>query len=182
MLILPRYGPHKIAKILHHALIQKDTPAAESVALHTPSQSISFTIATEELLLSPLPPPTEVSLNGSATHDFAEQHLVAEVTTVPSVIQQSKGEIESPIQQKAGLRVLLVEDNEINLKLLIACMRKLKLDHATATNGLEALNSYKESEGRFDVVFMGIFPFFLFPDLVIPPHFLLRETTYEVYF
>jgi len=35
-------------------------------------------------------------------------------------------------------------------------MRKLKLDHATATNGLEALNSYKESEGRFDVVFMDI--------------------------
>jgi PleD family two-component response regulator len=168
-------------KILHHALIQKDTLAAESVALHTPSQSISFTIAKEELPLSLLPHSTEVSLNGSATHDFAEQHPVAEVTTIPSVTQQSKGEIESPIQQKAGLRVLLVEDNEINLKLLIACMRKLKLDHATATNGLEALNSYKESEGRFDVVFMGIFPISLFPDLVIPPYFLLRQTTYEVY-
>jgi CheY-like chemotaxis protein len=60
-----------------------------------------------------------------------------------------------PTEDKAGLRVLLVEDNEINLKLLIATMRKLKLDHATATNGLEAFNSYKESEGKFDVVFMG---------------------------
>lgn len=55
-----------------------------------------------------------------------------------------------------GLRVLLVEDNEINLKLLIATMRKLKLDHATATNGLEAFNAYRECGGAFDVVFMDI--------------------------
>ncbi|KUJ12742.1 uncharacterized protein LY89DRAFT_191730 [Mollisia scopiformis] len=55
-----------------------------------------------------------------------------------------------------GLRVLLVEDNEINLKLLIATMRKLKLDHATATNGLEAFNAYRECGGNFDVVFMDI--------------------------
>ena len=54
-----------------------------------------------------------------------------------------------------GLRVLLVEDNEINLKLLVAYMRKLKLDHTTATNGLEALNAYKDCNGKYDVVFMG---------------------------
>lgn len=66
-----------------------------------------------------------------------------------------------------GLRVLLVEDNEINLKLLVATMRKLKLDHATAINGLEAFNSYKECDGNFDVIFMGpSFP--LFPHLPRP--------------
>jgi PleD family two-component response regulator len=56
------------------------------------------------------------------------------------------------------MRVLLVEDNEINLKLLVAYMRKLKLDHATAINGLEALNVYKEANGQFDVIFMGLCP------------------------
>lgn len=56
------------------------------------------------------------------------------------------------------MRVLLVEDNEINLKLLVATMRKLKLDHVTATNGLEAFNSYKDCDGKFDVIFMGMLP------------------------
>lgn len=67
-----------------------------------------------------------------------------------------------------GMRVLLVEDNEINMKLLVAYMRKLKLNHTTAINGLEALNAYKEANGCFDVIFMGqstnpitVFPSFL---------------------
>ena len=58
--------------------------------------------------------------------------------------------------ESRGLRVLLVEDNEINLKLLVAYMRKLKLDHSTATNGLEALDTYKDSDGKYDVIFMDI--------------------------
>jgi CheY-like chemotaxis protein len=53
------------------------------------------------------------------------------------------------------MRVLLVEDNEVNMKLLVAYMRKLKLNHSTAINGLEALNTYKEAKGDFDAVFMG---------------------------
>ena len=58
----------------------------------------------------------------------------------------------------AALRALLVEDNEINLRLLIACMQKLRLSHLAATNGLEALQTYKSNKGRFDVVFMGSWP------------------------
>jgi CheY-like chemotaxis protein len=54
-----------------------------------------------------------------------------------------------------ALRALLVEDNEINLRLLIACMQKLKLSHLAATNGLEARETYKSNKGQFDVVFMG---------------------------
>ncbi|KAG9234274.1 putative sensor protein gacS, partial [Amylocarpus encephaloides] len=65
---------------------------------------------------------------------------------------------QSPTEttEPTTLRVLLVEDNEINLKLLVATMRKLKIKHFTATNGLEALNVYKEHHGDFDVIFMDI--------------------------
>ena len=80
------------------------------------------------------------------------------ITTQPTATSSSEGKTEEKEEDKQGLRVLLVEDNEINLKLLIATMRKLKLEHATATNGLEAFNSYKEKHGKFDVVFMGTFP------------------------
>jgi PleD family two-component response regulator len=75
--------------------------------------------------------------------------------------QQNDEKSDTPIAKDSeGLQVLLVEDNEINLKLLVAYMRKLNLSHTTACNGLEAVNAYKEAhkEGRhFDVIFMGMY-------------------------
>jgi CheY-like chemotaxis protein len=65
-------------------------------------------------------------------------------------------ELSPPDPNEKQMRVLLVEDNEINLKLLVATMRKLKIIHTTAMNGLEALNAYKDCRGQFDVVFMDI--------------------------
>jgi hypothetical protein len=34
-------------------------------------------------------------------------------------------------------------------------MKKNKFAYAEAVNGLEALNKYKEAEGRFDFILMG---------------------------
>jgi len=79
-----------------------------------------------------------------------------ELLKEPSWDQKVSG--DQIIQDPNGLRVLLVEDNEINLKLLVACMRRLKLSHITANNGLEALNAYKyahDETKHFDVIFMG---------------------------
>lgn len=81
-------------------------------------------------------------------------HVVPAET--PAVQHPSDDTSAVPAASCDGLRVLLVEDNEINLKLLVAYMRKLKLSHATAGNGLEALNAYKSHDGRHDVIFMGM--------------------------
>ncbi len=107
--------------------------------------------------------------NTSATQDFANLSATAlspdsqplPLSTPPPEVDSAKVENLPPKQQETtviekSLRVLLVEDNEINLKLLIATMRKLKLDHTAAMNGLEALNAYKDSDGNFDVIFMGM--------------------------
>ncbi|KAI1385350.1 uncharacterized protein F4822DRAFT_342018 [Hypoxylon trugodes] len=54
-------------------------------------------------------------------------------------------------------RVLLVDDNAINLKLLVTFMTKIKLPYAEATNGLEAVNKYKGASDRpFDFVLMDL--------------------------
>lgn len=124
---------------------------------------------------------TQILLPASATYDFASVMQVGNVPSsqggstlalypmsppaeslaldnTPKVEDHTEVQKSEPtvkVQQEEGMRVLLVEDNEINLKLLVATMRKLKLDHATATNGLEALNSYKECAGNFSVIFMG---------------------------
>ncbi|KAF4964255.1 hypothetical protein FSARC_7809 [Fusarium sarcochroum] len=51
---------------------------------------------------------------------------------------------------------LLVEDNPINLKMLTCFMKKLKQPYRTATNGQDAVLSYKESPGHFRYILMDI--------------------------
>jgi signal transduction histidine kinase/ActR/RegA family two-component response regulator len=54
-------------------------------------------------------------------------------------------------------RVLLVDDNAINLKLLVTFMKKIGLPYGEASNGLEALTRYKEAAGEpFDFILMDL--------------------------
>ncbi|KAI1270290.1 hypothetical protein F5Y18DRAFT_367822 [Xylariaceae sp. FL1019] len=53
-------------------------------------------------------------------------------------------------------RVLLVDDNAINLKLLMTFMKKIQLPYAEAINGLQAFNKFKEADERFNVVLMDL--------------------------
>jgi len=177
-LTYPRYGPHKLAKILHNAFCidsisftifdsaaQPPTPQRTLSDLasplsgpprHSPSASEHLDFALTPIPISTpeetVPPELETPISPPET-PLSEPHppINEKVATVISTPVEEQEKVE----EKEGLRVLLVEDNEINLKLLIATMRKLKLEHATATNGLEAFNSYKEKHGKFDVVFMG---------------------------
>jgi PleD family two-component response regulator len=108
-------------------------------------------------------PLRRTATNTSATHDWATAKSNSELPrAAESPIKSSEElKIDSKFSNESGnigsenMRVLLVEDNEINLNLLVAYMRKLKLDHATACNGLEALDIYKRARGGFDAIFMG---------------------------
>ena len=51
---------------------------------------------------------------------------------------------------------LLVEDNPINMRILISFMRKKKLPHFTAENGLLALESYRQNHSRYTCILMDI--------------------------
>lgn len=46
-------------------------------------------------------------------------------------------------QQPHQLSILLVDDNEINMRLLIMYAKKMGYDHITAANGLEAIDAYQ---------------------------------------
>jgi CheY-like chemotaxis protein len=54
------------------------------------------------------------------------------------------------------LSMLLVEDNPINLKLLVASFKKMGHSYETATDGSEAVSAYRRAERKFDIVFMDI--------------------------
>ncbi|KAI0880454.1 uncharacterized protein GGS22DRAFT_197521 [Annulohypoxylon maeteangense] len=55
-------------------------------------------------------------------------------------------------------RMLLVDDNAINLKLLVTFMNKIELPYVEATNGLEAVTKFKEApdQQHFDFVLMDL--------------------------
>ncbi|PWY68487.1 hypothetical protein BO70DRAFT_400405 [Aspergillus heteromorphus CBS 117.55] len=72
-------------------------------------------------------------------------------------VSHSSGEQSPPPEQpRQPTTVLLVDDNEINLKLLVAFMKKLGCKYATAQNGQEALDCFKENPHDIGVVLMDI--------------------------
>ncbi|KAJ6091718.1 hypothetical protein N7467_003687 [Penicillium canescens] len=54
------------------------------------------------------------------------------------------------------MTVLLVDDNDINLRLLVAFMKKLKCDYALAQNGEEALDFFKANASNIGIIVMDI--------------------------
>ncbi len=56
-----------------------------------------------------------------------------------------------------GKRVLLVEDNELNIEIAMEILKGYGLEICTACNGMEAVKQYQEQEpGYFDLIFMDI--------------------------
>ena len=71
------------------------------------------------------------------------------------------GGVGSPRTEAAtsGPFVLLVDDNPINLQLLVTFVKKVSIRHASAVDGLEALNKFKQQQEAgqpFDYVLMDI--------------------------
>ena len=59
-----------------------------------------------------------------------------------------------PVKIENNLRVLLVEDNTLNQKLMIINLSKLNCIVTIANNGLEGLNIFKTQ--KFDVILMDL--------------------------
>ena len=56
-----------------------------------------------------------------------------------------------------GHRVLVVEDNDINLEITCELLKYVKLSYDTASNGYEAITHYKDSPlGYYDVILMDV--------------------------
>ncbi|RAL08055.1 putative sensor histidine kinase/response regulator [Aspergillus homomorphus CBS 101889] len=99
---------------------------------------------------------TDVQTKTSSGMDIA----LTTSTTMVSTTTSSKGDSVTKIlaieTTKRAPSVLLVDDNEVNLKLLVAFMKKAKLSYFTATNGLEALEVFKANAGQIQIILMDI--------------------------
>lgn len=65
-----------------------------------------------------------------------------------------KKDAQSSAQQDLPT-VLLVDDNDINLRILMTFMTKLQCTYLTAQNGQDALDVFKRSNSQIGIVFMG---------------------------
>jgi Signal transduction histidine kinase len=58
--------------------------------------------------------------------------------------------------------VLLVDDNEVNLQILVAFVKKEGWSYMTASNGLEAVETYQAHPGKFGAIIIGMLISFCF--------------------
>jgi hypothetical protein len=75
-----------------------------------------------------------------------------------------------PVAQEGGkkIKILVVEDNHINMMLLTTYLRRNKYQYDTAVDGLEALNKVKahENEGGYDAILMDLRRFSSIPQFI----------------
>lgn len=80
----------------------------------------------------------------------------------PNPKDRMDSEPEADLLQAAGveqqlsieLRILVVEDNDINLKVILGFLDRLGLKPVTLHNGLEAVQHITEGEGEYDLILM----------------------------
>ncbi|KAF7115471.1 hypothetical protein CNMCM5793_002429 [Aspergillus hiratsukae] len=92
--------------------------------------------------------------NVSRVDFLTPEKTIVSVTTTN--VDDAALEISTIEATKKVPSVLLVDDNDVNLKLLVAFMKKAKFPYHTASNGLEALEVYKMNVGYIPVVLMDI--------------------------
>lgn len=93
-------------------------------------------------------------------HSLDSEKTLAEEPTssLPDASNSKSDDSEFPKTQDSAVaqQVLIVDDNAINRRLLSVFMKKRRLPFEEANDGLEALETYKNAEGRFDVILMDI--------------------------
>ncbi|KAE8155193.1 hypothetical protein BDV25DRAFT_146661 [Aspergillus avenaceus] len=91
---------------------------------------------------------------------LSEAFALAKGSESPPMARENATELShiptpQALNQK-NIHVLVVDDNDVNLKILATFMRKMGCSYETATNGLAALDKYKNNAGNFDYVLMDI--------------------------
>ncbi|KAF1844721.1 sensor histidine kinase-like protein/response regulator [Cucurbitaria berberidis CBS 394.84] len=138
-------GPRKLAR----ALLQCQKRASQDNSERPLSRSMSTFVVQQHRPLAVPNTLVQRSLSDAFPQDLSKQTMISSgvqdsplprpfpsIITPTSPLRTERGEYFNP-------RVLLVDDNAINLKLLVVFAKRQSLRYAEATNGLEALETYK---------------------------------------
>lgn len=125
--ILPPFGPRRLGSILRKAL--------------------AYTRKVANGTAAPLSRPTSNVKAGP------ELRKISMSSTVEDGSVQQFRQMNGNSTEK---HVLVVDDNEINVKLLCRILTKWKIPYETASNGAEAVDTFQNSGKMFDYVLMDI--------------------------
>ncbi|KAJ5689706.1 hypothetical protein N7462_004098 [Penicillium macrosclerotiorum] len=143
VLIPQPFGPQKIRNAVQRILELRATQPEAEV-----EPSVPTTPSNQE-------PPVD---DGSRPRSSSEEVKLL-VETRPEIVPLVTLPHMLPCQQTKApttKHVLVVDDNDINLKIMATFMRKIGCSYETASNGLIALEKYKASQRPYDFVLMDI--------------------------
>jgi CheY-like chemotaxis protein len=138
---------------------------AQAGPIDTPEEVSPTAAATSDQQFPPVPGVAAQSPHPQTPHTsylptmLAPQSpaLLSPFTHNLSPTDQFSGSSEPPHSSSSRRQhLLLVDDNPINLKILTTIVQKSNCTYLPASNGLEAVQIYKSSNKRFDVIFMDI--------------------------
>ena len=155
--LLPPVGPIRMAQALKALLeARKGTLPQHELAVRPASTEgdtkLSPEAHTPEDTVPSLPERDASSVPDKATPQTSFHDPFSKSSNTPD--RES-----APSPDESRDTILLVDDNEINLRILVACISRLKLDYLTARDGRDALQKYvsaREAGIKITVVFMDI--------------------------
>jgi signal transduction histidine kinase/CheY-like chemotaxis protein/HPt (histidine-containing phosphotransfer) domain-containing protein len=148
------------ASRLHLLIVDAELPDMSGAELAAAIRSEPRIESTRLILLTPLGARGQVAAHTSAeidayvTKPILQSRLYNAVLTVLDLVPSREAlATDAPASPGvAGLRVLLVDDNPVNLDLGVAMLQALGCRVGTASSGQEALESFEP--GRYDVILM----------------------------
>ncbi|MCJ1285364.1 hypothetical protein MMC26_004704 [Xylographa opegraphella] len=145
------FGPYKLAKALQLCLEKAESHRDDSTVLEKANAATDSTTTTIEAVINNLHlVDDKVSLSNHAPE---QQRNLPTFVITNSVVTPSA----TAFPARKDPKILLVEDNKINLRLLEAFMRKRKYtDVDTAENGQFAVDAVEQHQGGYDIIFMDI--------------------------
>ncbi|OAR01695.1 hypothetical protein LLEC1_06685 [Akanthomyces lecanii] len=144
-------GPSRANSTLSTNLMLPPRPSRPSRAHSTyAAGQASIESQDESLQPSVSPSPTAAVLEPRADNSANVNQPIKDVPLPPAPLLLDDAEIETES------KILLVDDNHINLKILAAFMGKLGRAYEMAVNGKEAVDAYTARPEQYDAILMDI--------------------------
>uniref|UniRef100_A0A0B7K6R3 histidine kinase n=1 Tax=Bionectria ochroleuca TaxID=29856 RepID=A0A0B7K6R3_BIOOC len=145
-------GPRKLAKVLSLAYRRWVEP---SHPFNPQSIEAPLTVSRPKIFRS--------TISSSVVSDIDSLNMTPQKTETGGLAPMCTSTPASSIsnggqsdKDERDTRCLLVDDNDINIKVLSALMRKLGIDYQTARNGKEALDVFSQNPGAYICILMDI--------------------------
>ncbi|CAI7583557.1 unnamed protein product [Penicillium glandicola] len=139
------FGPQKIYNAVEKIMKWREIQIPPPPPSPAPDAGFSF-----------MSPDTQTERSSDSRSDIYDEGMSEHSNEANNSSARSSTSTPRPSSKQALAHVLIVDDNEINVKIMATFMHKINCSYDTAHNGLVALEKYKSSNVHYDFVLMDI--------------------------